>query len=754
MQPLRDLMKRKVFRTFVVSFGLVFVLPVCILMGYVITAMNTAQLERETANRLILAQYQSAVDGRFEAVMRMGDGFVVDDRVQYFVAVHNPLEHLNNTTTFEMLRTLLLDFTKQNTMTDEVTSAYVAFLPAGKVVSNAIADTSDFYRRKVAPAFGGELAWYTFLRDPQEGFLPMDIGGVPGVGYKRNIHRAGELAASVVVPMPREVIAQYDRFLPEGAQMHSLVYDRDGELLYATRTDTPPFQARMQDEASGTMTLVWQGQEQHVSWARGAGTSNIYVTMVPYAHYARGVNQLLWVSVGVLLLVLLGGLMLCLWLARRNYRPIHQLLSIVAGAGNAPGGDEFAYLGEAMRSLQNAHTQSTDRLRSQSFTMRALVLERLLKGVMVSDLQMEEDLLSVGVAFDHDYYAVSAWRVLSPLQDIDPALMRFAAQNVLEELFAGCFPDVQTLLLEEQIVLVFSVLPAQGLTWEKQAEECVQQAQDVLAAHFDCELCGAVSRAMQGYAGLHTAYLDARGMQAEPESVAYAWQQLQQPESEMEHGLSVAQEQRLIHLLAAGEEAEVDQLLTEIFAPYGQPPRWRRRVMTNDILCAYAKVLSPTRVTGAQAQTLNERIQLALGAEGSLEDVAMLQALAVDICALAQQESTRDRGTELAERVQAYIRQHAHDDRLSVAEIAAHVGISPSYATMHYKRQTHESMLDTIHRIRLEEAKGLLRDSRRSVEDIAGAVGYYNSAAFIRAFKRYEGITPGQYRTLFANPNG
>ena len=34
------------------------------------------------------------------------------------------------------------------------------------------------------------------------------------------------------------------------------------------------------------------------------------------------------------------------------------------------------------------------------------------------------------------------------------------------------------------------------------------------------------------------------------------------------------------------------------------------------------------------------------------------------------------------------------------------------------------------------------------MDDIAARVGYPNGAAFIRCYKRYEGITPGVFRSL------
>jgi len=55
-------------------------------------------------------------------------------------------------------------------------------------------------------------------------------------------------------------------------------------------------------------------------------------------------------------------------------------------------------------------------------------------------------------------------------------------------------------------------------------------------------------------------------------------------------------------------------------------------------------------------------------------------------------------------------------------------------------------MLDAINRVRLARAKELLARDGVSIAEAAVRVGYYNSNAFIRTFKKYEGITPGQYK--------
>jgi YesN/AraC family two-component response regulator len=54
-----------------------------------------------------------------------------------------------------------------------------------------------------------------------------------------------------------------------------------------------------------------------------------------------------------------------------------------------------------------------------------------------------------------------------------------------------------------------------------------------------------------------------------------------------------------------------------------------------------------------------------------------------------------------------------------------------------------------VQNLRIEEAKRLLETGDLSVEAISADIGYDNPAFFRRLFKRYTGLTPGQYRQMF-----
>ena len=97
------------------------------------------------------------------------------------------------------------------------------------------------------------------------------------------------------------------------------------------------------------------------------------------------------------------------------------------------------------------------------------------------------------------------------------------------------------------------------------------------------------------------------------------------------------------------------------------------------------------------------------------------------------------------DKVSAYIRENFADVNLGAGYITEKFHMSYSYLTGIFKRYAGESIPDYIHKVRIEAAKELLGNGQ-TVTRAAERVGYADARGFIRAFKKYEGMTPGQYR--------
>lgn len=93
----------------------------------------------------------------------------------------------------------------------------------------------------------------------------------------------------------------------------------------------------------------------------------------------------------------------------------------------------------------------------------------------------------------------------------------------------------------------------------------------------------------------------------------------------------------------------------------------------------------------------------------------------------------------------AYINDHLKDG-ISMKEMADLCHLSPSYFSRTFNRETGESFANYINRRKIALAKELLRETNKSISQIAEETGYINISNFIAVFKRMEGVTPSVYR--------
>ncbi|GAA3407107.1 AraC family transcriptional regulator [Paenibacillus hodogayensis] len=98
------------------------------------------------------------------------------------------------------------------------------------------------------------------------------------------------------------------------------------------------------------------------------------------------------------------------------------------------------------------------------------------------------------------------------------------------------------------------------------------------------------------------------------------------------------------------------------------------------------------------------------------------------------------------EAIKSYIERHYADPGLSLNQISGHFQLSPSHFSLIFKEVLNEKFMDYLIRIRIEQAKRLLEETDAAVQDVALQVGYVHSISFIRVFKKWTGMTPGDFR--------
>jgi AraC-like DNA-binding protein len=83
----------------------------------------------------------------------------------------------------------------------------------------------------------------------------------------------------------------------------------------------------------------------------------------------------------------------------------------------------------------------------------------------------------------------------------------------------------------------------------------------------------------------------------------------------------------------------------------------------------------------------------------------------------------------------------------TVESLACEVGLGRSAFALRFRHLVGDTPMNFLLRTRMQLASSAVRNGRRSVTAIANSLGYQSEPAFIKAFRRYFGQTPGSYRT-------
>ena len=111
-----------------------------------------------------------------------------------------------------------------------------------------------------------------------------------------------------------------------------------------------------------------------------------------------------------------------------------------------------------------------------------------------------------------------------------------------------------------------------------------------------------------------------------------------------------------------------------------------------------------------------------------------------------QVEKKKSRKTSsYVERCRDYVGKH-YREKIYLSEIADTLGLSETYLSRLFRKETGERLQDYIVNVRLEHAANLLRYSEESISKIAEYVNFSSQSYMGKVFKEKYEMSPKQYR--------
>ena len=86
----------------------------------------------------------------------------------------------------------------------------------------------------------------------------------------------------------------------------------------------------------------------------------------------------------------------------------------------------------------------------------------------------------------------------------------------------------------------------------------------------------------------------------------------------------------------------------------------------------------------------------------------------------------------------------------SQANLSKSLGLTPAYFCRLFHEKTGQHFSTFLTRTRMEKAQYLLSDGQNlSLAEVSSACGYPNKSYFCQVFKKYTGMTPGEFESTY-----
>lgn len=199
-------------------------------------------------------------------------------------------------------------------------------------------------------------------------------------------------------------------------------------------------------------------------------------------------------------------------------------------------------------------------------------------------------------------------------------------------------------------------------------------------------------------------------------------------------------EKALLRALSAGDPDQASFLTGPIWqALEALPP--------NQLAPAVAQLVTVAAHYRAMEEGLLEPLEQILAPfaspEGARAPAQLRERLRQTLVKLARRRPASTELSPVVEKAMEYLRRN-FGKAVSLEETARHVGVHPQYLSRMFSQEKGESFVDYLTRLRVSRAKELLRGGQ-NVKETAAEVGYADANYFSRLFKKWEGLSPGDY---------
>lgn len=580
--------------------------------------------------------------------------------------------------------------------------------------------------------------------------------------FKSIPNAAGVPKAMLLVTLkPDSLMQLLDSSLVFGDEMW-LIQDNIGQVILSGTDFSEQELAQLsipENTPKHSGYATWNGKHCAFYHLNSEITGLSFSVFFPLNHITgQFMGTILFMAVSLIITIVLG-ILLAYYYARKSYAPIQKIASAVSFSKTEKKGEnnnsinEFFLIEESLKHLTDENDILKESISKHMPIIRNNLLNKLLNSSLVTDSDRAE-MEKYSIHFPFSCFFVGVVSIEAMQLYADEELIISSASNALfysciEEFFAA--QDIPSYLAEMQdktnfyavILNTKSDAPTPVKALFAQLPGFIRRH---LSASVEAEITIGISNASTRPVNFKTLYYQAlHALEAHYSlTCGVIWYGDLKDTPSVSYNFTINDELKLGNLIKSVQKAEALSFTNAVLDDFFSQGRIRREdavYIFNQILFICAKVIHETHARSADIIDFKKLHSLNLFTQMNEYTLSCVAAACDTISNLHKSAES-----ELSERIVLYIQDNFRSYDMTLSYLAEHFHVSAIYVSRAVKKTADISFIDYLSRLRIDESKRLLTETNTNIRDIAVQVGFDSDKNFIRVFKKYEGITPGQYR--------
>ena len=728
--------------------------------------------EVQSNNSLVLDQAKSEID------QQMND--VQSDLVR--MALSSKLNKLLDLTLeesypeYEMIIESIAELSSVMSNTDVIEDIWFYQKKANMVLGPGGKYQKELFLSKVCP-YIDEINWETVFS--HRGFQLIGKKEVSKGVYNKSVLVVAESLpfidknpkGMIVVNLKDEIFKKAMNNAGEEKVILNFVIDGDGKLIYTNDGSFPELKDTEEirneiirlrtsgENFSETFYADIGGNPYSIQYRKSEVFDWWYLSVIPMDFLLDKVNQIRNFTILVALISILFAIFLANRIIARLHKPVDEILQFLELTQcrkdidqDRHKSNEFILINRIIDYVYKENQALQESIDRSKPVIQENYLKRLINGQTRDNdfLQLGSD---IDIIFPYEDYQVIVCELeggsaVHRGRESNAELITRMKQVAAETLGRECAPYFVD--KEAQIIVVILNV-SKKFQEESGAYEFLDQLQLFLGENLECGYFIGVGQSYEGADNCYLSYIDALSALKYKSvkgrnSVIYIDEIKEIPVEVLNY--SIETESRLINLTKSGNWKEIQKQIEQVFADNfssGNPSQELVENLFHALTATAIRSMYEMRLHADQVFGEGNNLYLGIAEKNGVEEKKSFLLNVYGTIAQYAKTNKQNQQSHILEKIDRYLEENYQKD-ISLERASEVVNLSSSYLSFVFKEISGENFVDYVNKFRIEKAKKILKESSMNLGYVAEVVGYSSANSFSKIFKKYMGITPGQYR--------